>query len=364
MNPSATFQHEPLRRLPAYQYALAYLPFLTTAAGFFFGGPLVLLTPFIVFVAVPFFEWMLPPDRANADEAAEADARARPWFDYLLYGTVVLQFVFIFALCHLLETRAYSPLEIAGMIFSMGLCCGLFGINVGHELGHRSRPLEKFLAQAALLSSLYMHFFVEHNRGHHTHVSTPRDPATSRRGETLYAFWLRSVCMSFVSAWKLEAERLRKKGRRAFSPANRMIAYALIQVAFVSGLGFLFGAPAALAFACAAVIGVLLLETVNYIEHYGLMRREIAPGRYEPVRPVHSWNSDHPVGRLFLFNLPRHSDHHAFAGRKYQVLRSFADVPTYPAGYPAMVLLAFVPPLWFAVMDRELERLSTRPVPA
>ena len=353
-----------LPRLPVWNYWFAYLPFATAAAGFALGGIWTYATPILAFVITPLLDWSRPPAPENATDEAQERARSNSNFDLLVYGTVPLLFVFLGVFCWLLANVPMSGFELGGNIFSMGLLCGVFGINVGHELGHRSRPHEKLLSQWALLGSLYTHFFIEHNRGHHIHVSTPRDPATSRRGETLYAFWVRSVVMSYVSAWRIENEQLRRKGISVYSLRNRMIVYQIMQVALVAGIYLAFGALVAVAFVAAALIGALLLETVNYIEHYGLMRREVAPGRYEPVRPQHSWNSDHMFGRLILFNLPRHSDHHAYAGRKYQMLRSFEAVPTFPAGYPAMMLLSLIPPLWFMVMDRHLAEWEDFATPA
>jgi alkane 1-monooxygenase len=238
----------------------------------------------------------------------------------------------------------------------MGVSCATLGINVAHELGHRHKAHEKVMAKLLLLTSLYMHFIIEHNRGHHRRVSTPEDPSSARKGEILYAFWFRSVTQAYLSAWKLERGMLQKKGKPFISLHNEMIRFTIFQIAFVIGILLLFGPVATLGFIAAAVMGFLLLETVNYIEHYGLSRKELSPGRYEKTRPVHSWNSDHALGRLMLFELTRHSDHHAYSGRKYQTLRHYDESPQMPAGYPAMVVLSTIPPIWFKVMHRHMEK--------
>lgn len=207
-----------------------------------------------------------------------------------------------------------------------------------------------------LLSSLYMHFFIEHNRGHHSWVATERDPASSRKGEVLYTFWFRSVVFSWISAWKIEAHRLRKEAHPYFNIKNQMFQFQLIQILLLLGLAYFCNVATMLAFIASATVGFLLLETVNYIEHYGLSREQNAKGRYEKVHPHHSWNANHSLGRLLLFELTRHSDHHAHPGRAYAELRHFEKSPQLPAGYPAMVLLAIIPPLWFKVMDNHLEK--------
>jgi alkane 1-monooxygenase len=240
----------------------------------------------------------------------------------------------------------------------MGLACGTFGINVGHELGHRVKPYEQWLAKSLLLTSLYTHFFIEHNKGHHKNVSTPIDPSSAPKGMTLYRFWLRSVTGTWRDAWLIAKEDLQKKGLPALHFKNEMLQLQMLQVIFLLLIIFKFGWAACGYFVVAAILGFLLLETVNYIEHYGLARKETAPGKYERALPQHSWNSNHVLGRLMLFELSRHSDHHYLASRKYQVLRHHDEAPQLPTGYPGSILLATVPPLWFAVMDKRLRELK------
>ena len=209
-----------------------------------------------------------------------------------------------------------------------------------------------------------MHFFIEHNRGHHKNVSTDEDPASARRGEMLYAFWMRSVVTGWISAWKIENIRLAKLNLSWYSLRNEMLIYQFIQVGLLVLITLLFGWQAMLAFVAAATIGFLLLETVNYIEHYGLRRKKVDGEYYEKVMPVHSWNSDHPIGRLMLFELTRHSDHHYMASRKYQILRHFDKSPQMPTGYPGMMILSLFPPLWFKVMHAHIDKYKATEIGA
>jgi alkane 1-monooxygenase len=199
-----------------------------------------------------------------------------------------------------------------------------------------------------------MHFFIEHNRGHHKNVSTDLDPASSRYGESVYAFYGRTILGSYRSAWHLEAERLKKKQLPFWSLKNEMLVYQIIQMILIVLIGLVFGLTTLLFFIVGAFIGILLLETVNYIEHYGL-RRKLKGGSFERTMPIHSWNSNHPLGRLILLELSRHSDHHYMASRKYQILRHFDESPQMPTGYPGMLLLSLVPPLWFKVMHKRID---------
>jgi alkane 1-monooxygenase len=321
-------------------------------------GALAWLLPLYAFVLIPIAELFLPATTENMSEAEEEIALADPWYDWAVYLMVPIQYgllaFYLYTICYTNNT----VLELVGKTFSMGIACGILGINLGHELGHRIKPSERTMAKALLLTSMYMHFFIEHNRGHHKNVATPLDPATSRYGEIVYFFWFRSIINSWFSAWELEVKRVKKDNQAVFSLGNEMIRYILIQLSFCALIFALFGLKGLLGFLAVAFIGILLLETVNYIEHYGLTRKKSQGEAYERVLPVHSWNSNHVIGRLLLFELSRHSDHHYKASRKYQILRHFEDSPQMPTGYPGMIVLALVPPLWFYVMHRNIAKYT------
>jgi alkane 1-monooxygenase len=283
-------------------------------------------------------------------------------YDYLVYMIVPIQYFLVFFSLYKLKEGAgtFTIVEYIGYISALGLACGVFGINVAHELGHRSKKYEQFLSKALLLTSLYLHFFIEHNRGHHKNVSTPDDPASSKEGEIVYFFWFRSVIGGFISAWHLEKERLEKQGKSVWSLQNEMLVYQIIQIAFVAMIYFIFGWIPTLCFIASAIFGFLLLETVNYIEHYGLRRKKNEYGAWEKTLPIHSWNSNHAFGRILLFELTRHSDHHYIANRPYQILRHFDESPQMPTGYPGMMVLSLIPPIWFWVMGKEIKKLKER----
>ena len=354
--------------MPVAVYTLSFLPGLLALAAIWLGGAWLLLPAVVVFGLVPLLELGLAGTTRNLGAEAELAQRASGWHDLLLVLVVPLQLGIVGSLLVQVGAGGLSGLEILGATATAALGCGSYGINVAHELGHRRKPHERFLARLLLLTSLYMHFYIEHNRGHHSRVATEEDPASSRKGEWLYAFWARSVFGGWRSAWELEAQRLARKGCSAWSLDNEMLRYQLIQLAFLGGVLLLFGPVATIAFVGAAVGGILQLETVNYIEHYGLHRDRAASGRYERVRPEHSWNSNHPLGRALLFDLTRHADHHAYPARPYPVLRHHDDALQLPTGYPGMMVLALVPPAFIGVMDhwidRERARLAAGPLAA
>jgi alkane 1-monooxygenase len=344
----------PLSYLTAYSiYAIALFSLLSS-------GWLSYTTLLYVFGLVPLLELLFPAKTANLTDDEEQEALQNPMFDWVVWLTVPFQFAFIVFFLYRLPFAPDTATKV-GWMLAAGICCGVFGINVAHELGHRKLKFEQRLAQALLLTSLYMHFFIEHNRGHHRYVSTPLDPASSRKGEWIYSFWVRSVVKSWFSAWNIEKQRLQKLGLHWLNRKNQMLQFQLIQLIWLVAIGVVFGVDTVIAYTGAALIGILLLETVNYIEHYGLQRRQLANGNYERVQPHHSWNSSHKVGRLLLFELSRHSDHHYLASRKYQILRHHPNVPQMPTGYPGMMLMALLPPLYVAVMQRKLSNQEALP---
>ena len=333
---------------------MAYTLPLTAALGLWLGGPWAWLTLAYAFGLVPLLEWLRPPAPAVAGAPAVTEARRHAFFDGLLYLNVPLQYALLAGFLYALNTRGFSAAEITGALVSVGICCGALGINVAHELGHRTRGWEQRLAQALLLSTWYPHFFIEHNRGHHRHVATPHDPVTARLHEGFWLFLPRAVRGEYRSAWALEAGRLRQQGQGFWSVGNQMLQFQVAQALLAALVGARFGWAGLLAWLGAAAVGYVLFQLVNYVEHYGLLRRQTAPGRYERVQPHHSWNSEHPLGRILLYELTRHSDHHYQAARPYHTLRHQPASPQMPTGYPGMMLLAAVPPLWFRVMNKRV----------
>jgi alkane 1-monooxygenase len=337
------------------KYSTPFLLFALAVVAFTQQGWLAWLPVMYSFVLIPCIELFLPSNPANMAEAEEAMAKADKRYDYILYAIVPAQYAcLVFFLFSFSLFPVQDVASILGRVITMGILCGTFGINVAHELGHRVNRWEQFLAKSLLLTSLYMHFFIEHNKGHHKHVATPADPSSAPYGQTLYRFWLRTVAGTYIKAWKIAADDAKKGNHAAYGWANEMLQMQVIQLAFVLSIAVFFGWQLAGYFLAAAVIGFLLLETVNYIEHYGLQRKRLADGKFERTMPAHSWNSNHPLGRLMLFELSRHSDHHYLASRKYQVLRHHTAAPQLPTGYPGSMLLATLPPVWFAVMHKRI----------
>jgi alkane 1-monooxygenase len=337
------------------KYLLAYSIPISAVLALLWQGWWSWATVILAFGIFPVLDALIPASTANYTENEEKSRLSNRFFDLLLYICAPLCFVLVYFYFQTLQKGGLETYEWLGLTFSIGVVLGALGINVAHELGHRANKWEQFMAKAGLLPVLYQHFFIEHNRGHHKHVSTDKDPATSKKNEWVYAFFFRSIIGQYISAWQIENERLNKKGTPVFSWENEMIRFTVYQTLYLSAVVILFGwsiLPYALAI---ALIGVLLLETINYIEHYGLRRKMLPSGRPERVLPKHSWNSDHEMGRIVLFELTRHSDHHYLASRKYQILRHMEESPQLPTGYPGSMLMALVPPLWFYVMNRRLE---------
>jgi alkane 1-monooxygenase len=317
----------------------------------------VWVIPALLFVVVPLLDWRIGVDTSNPPEGAARALEADGYYQSLVMLVVPFQILATVAGAWAATSVALSWPAWIGLILTVGGVNG-FGIVAAHELGHKKTPFAQWLAKVELAVAAYGHFFVEHNRGHHRHVATPVDPASSRMGESFWRFLPRSVFGSLRSAWALERSRLALQERGPFTLANQNLQTWLMTLVFYGALTALWG-PAALLLLCGqALYAISLLEVVNYLEHYGLLREKEAPGseRYVRCSPQHSWNSNHTVTNLLLYQLQRHSDHHAHPARQYQALRHFDSSPQLPSGYASMLLLAYVPPLWFAVMDPRVLR--------
>lgn len=342
------------------KYLLAFIPILMTYLGVYLGGYWTYSGLIIAFGILPAVEFFAKGTDQNRSSEQESYVLSLQFFDWLLYLNLPLLYGLI---GYYLWTITHgNPLtyEILGMTLSVGVMCGTSGINVAHELGHRKHKAEQWMAQALLLPEFYMHFFIEHNLGHHKHVATPLDPASARFGENIYAFFARSVSQSYVSAWRIEDGLLKRQQHKFWSIHNRMLIYTALQLLYLVLIGLAFGVAAVGYAILVGILGFLLLESVNYIEHYGLQRKQLPSGRYEPVMPHHSWNSNHPLGRIVLYELTRHADHHYKSTRKYQVLRHFDESPHLPHGYPMAILTALVPPIWFLTMNPRVNAFKNR----
>lgn len=346
-----------LRVLP---HALGFLLPLALYAGVWLGGAWTLLPVALLLGVMPVVDWVAGLNLANPGEQ-ERELSANPWFRAVTWAWVPVQYVMILWAASVAASGALTPFELGGLVVSTGIIAGTIGITFAHELVHRPGAFELALGEILLASTSYAHFAIEHVYGHHRRVATPEDPATARFGESLYHFIPRCVAGSLASAWRFEADRLAKRQRRAWHPSNRLFRYAAAQVVLYVAVASVWGSAAALFVAAQAILAFSLLETINYIEHYGLQRAEIAPGKYERIAPWHSWNSSHRVSNWLLINLARHSDHHLAASKRYQLLDHVAAAPQLPAGYGTMFLVALCPPLWRRLMDPLALRARSAP---
>ncbi|WBX70853.1 alkane 1-monooxygenase [Tenacibaculum retecalamus] len=296
-------------------------------------------------------------DKKNLNKEEALIEKENKLYTLILYAIIPIQLLFVGWFFYVIQEINLTTTEITGRILALGVMCGVIGINVGHELGHRNNRLDEFLGELLLLTSLNTHFLPYHNAGHHLNVATPKDAATARKNEVLYLFWMRSHITSYYQAWQSENQRLKASDRNWFHYQNRMVIYTICNLLFLGLIYLLFNPFVFFSFIGAAVFGIILLETINYIEHYGLLRKQLENGRYERVKRIHSWNSDHVIGQVLLFNLSRHSDHHYNGSKHYQLLKTVPESPQMPTGYPGMMLLSLIPPLWFLVMNKKLQEI-------
>ena len=311
---------------------------------FAWGGPI------LMYAIIPLLDWLIGEDSNNPPESAVADLENNLYYRAIVYAYIPTQYLATAWGAWLVVNGHVTGFALVGLIFTVGTANGI-AINTAHELGHKKDSLDRWLAKLTLAPVAYGHFYVEHARGHHKNVATPDDPASSKMGETFWAFLPRTVIGSVKSAWGIEKERLARTGKSVWSLDNdNLQAWAMTWV-FFGGLTLWLGVAALPFLLLQAFYGASLLEVINYIEHYGLLRKKGADGRYERCQPKHSWNSNHIVTNLFLYQLQRHSDHHANPTRRFQALRHFDESPQLPSGYASMLMLAYFPFLWFRQMD-------------
>ncbi len=350
-----------LRALPFY---VAFLIPGSAVLGLALGGPWTWATVIWVFAITPVLDAVIGHNRRNPERTEKGVPPQRdPVFDLALWLWIPTHLGVVGWGIWKVAQTAMSPIETVGLVLSVGICSGSGAINVAHELMHRTGRFEKGLAELLLLTVLYPHFSIEHLRGHHRHVATPTDPASARLGEGLFAFLPRTLIGSLRSAWRIEVDRVSRAGRGTLALGDRRVRYATELSILVVAIAAATGLPGLLFFLAQSIVAVVLLEIINYVEHYGLERRQLANGRYERVTPQHSWNASQRLTNWYLFNLQRHADHHAFAARPYWLLHHIDDSPQLPAGYATMALLALVPPLWHRVMDPRAHAWRERLLP-
>lgn len=341
------------------KYLLAYIIPAVVAHALYYKGIWSYNGITVAFVIVPILESFLTGTTKNLNDEEELNQNKKFLFDFLLILNAPILFFLLFWYFNSIQAGGLQMYEYVGLTLTIGMYIGAVGINVAHELGHRTDRFSQWVSKLLLIPNLYMHFFIEHNRGHHVHIATPKDPASSRKNENIYAFYVRSVSLGFISAWQLEKERLLRANKAVISIYNQMIRFQVVQLCWLALIVYLYGWFMLPVSILVSILGFLMLETVNYIEHYGLQRRMMESGRYEPVQPWHSWNCNHDIGRILLYELTRHSDHHYKSTRKYQVLRHFDKAPQLPWGYPTSMLIALLPPLWFYLMNPVVEQYKS-----
>jgi alkane 1-monooxygenase len=303
------------------------------------------------FVILPLLDLLAGNRSENLSKDQTDDKKSKWIFDIMLYLNLPIVFGLLYLVFIKIETQQYTTYELIGLGLSAGILLATNAINVAHELGHRTPYFERFMSKCLYIPCLYMHFYIEHNFGHHMNVATPNDGATAKYNQTVFSFWITSVTKQYLDAWKHQINLLSAKKNSFFSVKNDMLWYHLIQPTYLFGVFYFFSIDTMLFAIASGVVSFLFLESINYIEHYGLRRFKTASGRYERVQPQHSWNSNFNIGRIVLYELTRHSDHHYKSSKKYQVLNSYEQSPTLPLGYPASILLSFIPPLWFKIMN-------------
>ncbi|NNF16373.1 MAG: alkane 1-monooxygenase [Gammaproteobacteria bacterium] len=357
------YNHDTIRdnlkkKLKRYGFALALFPAVLPFAGYFlathWGLPnlFAFTTLFVLYGLLPLADWLVGTDPENPADTETKPLSNDRYFRFLLWLNLPIAIATVVGGIYLSQHwQGLNMIGQLGLILSCGTISAGNMINAGHELIHKRSRTDQNVGGLLLCLACYPSFKIEHLRGHHVHVATPKDQSTSSYGQSLYDFLPSALMRNFRTAWQLERERLAKHDQSVWSTANELVRwYALVLILIIT-IAAVFGLAGVLFFLLQSLTGIALLESVNYLEHYGLRRKLLPNGRYERVTVQHSWNSNHLLSNLLTFQLQRHSDHHANPQRPYQVLRHIDESPQLPAGYSTMILLAMVPPLWMRIMN-------------
>tara|TARA_B100001057_G_scaffold486064_2_gene566635 strand:+ start:206 stop:1249 length:1044 start_codon:yes stop_codon:yes gene_type:complete len=341
------------------KYIGAYFSPLLAILSFNLSGYWAFIGVATLYILVPILEQFLPKDTYNLTKSEKELAKKDKFYDWILYLLAPVQLYVVYVFLTTISRPDILFIELLGYSLMMGTILGVNGINGGHELGHKTEhPIKIFLAHVLLMTSLQNHFMTYHNSGHHKDVATPNDLTTAKKGQSFYSFAFQSQIGGYFKTWKLENEKLKKRGKNPL--LNPMILTTLVPWLFQGLIFFHFGYFVGSMYFLASVFGISILESQNYFSHYGLQRKLKEDGSYERVKVHHSWNSDHLIGRILLFELTRHSDHHFAGAKPYQILESKEGSPVLPYGYPAMLIMGYFPFIFKPVMAKQLAKYKVK----
>jgi len=306
------------------------------------------------FLGVPVADFF-SHDWLNPTQEQFKELEKSVWFKIPLITLTIIDTAFVFWLVSYLSENSFPAVFYPGAIYIGGAITGS-NFLIAHELFHKRGKFNQIMGSLTMAKNLYMHFYIEHNFGHHKNVATPLDPASSRYGESLFQYLPRTIIGSYKSAWNIECRRLTKlRGYKThWVPQNKMIWFTINKFVFPLGVWLKFGFKGLVVYLLIVAVSIFTLETINYIEHYALERKQIGPNEYERVTIMHSWNAPQRFSNYLLFKLQRHSDHHENSYKPYHVLSSKDESPMLPHGYTLCIILANFPKVWFRMMDRSL----------
>lgn len=338
-----------------YKYLAASIVPLLALLTFNVTGILSYFGLFVIFGIIPLLELVFSPDRYNFTEAEKELAKEDPTYDRIMYLMIPLHFFIMYQFLISINEPGLVLSDSIARVLMMGIVLAFSGINLGHDLGHKTNDwVKQVLAQIMLTTAMQNHFVPYHNGGHHRDVATPHDLTSAREGDNYYLFAIKSQIGGYLKTWSLESKRLQALNKSTW--LNPMILFTMLPLIMFAGIYYYFGTYATIGYFIAVVFGISILEAQNYFAHYGLRRKVGPDGRYERVSVRHSWNSDHIIGRVLFFELTRHSDHHHMGAKPFQILDSKEESPMLPYGYPAMLILSYLPFIFKPVMAKQLNK--------
>nr|WP_252393818.1 alkane 1-monooxygenase [Candidatus Rhodoblastus alkanivorans] len=197
----------------------------------------------------------------------------------------------------MLTNGGLNWIDSLGLVVTLGIANGI-AITNAHEIGHKPETLERWLAKFVLAPSFFGHFTIEHNGSHHVWAATPEDFSSARMGESFYVYFPRTLVGGVKDAWNLEKQRFVRRdqshwGKPHWTWRNDVLSAWIITPLLFGALVAWLGWSVLPWLVLQGFIGLTMLEMVNYVQHYGLLRAKRPDGRYQPCEPRHSWNSSH-----------------------------------------------------------------------
>jgi alkane 1-monooxygenase len=341
---------------------LPHMPFILLALGAFLGGRWLVLPSVFMLGVLPLLDHVTGWQSNRRFHKRDFSSLNRALLHWNTRLYVIFYIVAVLWFAH--EAARSTPTELILLVLCLAVVGGI-GFSAAHEMLHRREDrIDQLVQRVATAFLFYPHYKMIHVRSHHPLVATDDDKNTAWMNESVYAYFIRTIPASMLRCWQLEAGRVKKRGGTVWrrTVRNQMVVFVLGQAVLAAAMA-LFAGPQGLLFYFAQLVGAhVVLESVNYIQHYGLMRKQ-ADGRYERTDAEHSWDTYHYFSSYATFRVGHHSSHHVSL-KPYYLLDAEPSALKLPVGYFWALPLVLIPPLWRHVINPRLSQDTIQASPA